>query len=152
MHLTELNIRDERPSDAAAISALTAAAFADLEISSHTEQYIVEALRAAAALSLSLVAEQNGLGPVSVLPAYQRGGAGSALINHGLARLRASGAAGCCLVGHPQYYPRFGFKNIAGLGLEGVPAEVFFALAFDEHYPQGQVSFHPAFQAGSSPA
>jgi putative acetyltransferase len=174
MHLTDLNIRGERPSDAAAISALTAAAFADLEISSHTEQFIVEALRAAGALSLSLVAEQNGelighiafspvsisdgaagwygLGPVSVLPAYQRGGAGSALINHGLARLKASGAAGCCLVGHPQYYPRFGFKNIAGLGLEGVPAEVFFALAFDEHYPQGQVSFHPAFQAGSSPA
>lgn len=66
----------------------------------------------------------------------------------GLARLRAMGAAGCCLVGHPDYYPRFGFRNTPGFGVEGVPAEVFFALPFNGHIPQGQVTFHEAFGTG----
>jgi putative acetyltransferase len=50
-------------------------------------------------------------------------------------------------VGHPQYYKRFGFQNIPGLVLEGVPEEVFFALSFDGHVPRGIVDFHPAFKA-----
>ena len=49
----------------------------------------------------------------------------------GLARLRALGARGCCLVGHPAYYTKFGFRNASDLAVEGVPPEVFFALAFD---------------------
>jgi putative acetyltransferase len=57
------------------------------------------------------------------------------------------GARGCCLVGHPEYYIKFGFKNVAGLGLEGVPPEVFFTLSFDGHIPQGSVTFHEAFSA-----
>jgi putative acetyltransferase len=115
-------IRNETAADAGAISDVTAAAFRTLEISSHTEQFIVEALRAAQALSVSLVAELNGivighvafspvtlsdgtpgwygLGPVSVLPAYQRQGIGVALIEAGLARLKAMHGRGCCLVGH----------------------------------------------------
>ena len=56
-------------------------------------------------------------------------------------------ARGCCLVGHPGYYGRFGFKNIGGLGLEGAPPEVFFALSFDGRYPQGTVAFHEGFKA-----
>lgn len=169
MNKQAILIRDETPADASAITAVTAAAFETLEISSHTEQYIVEALRAAGALTLSLVAEVDGrvvghiafspvsmsdgtpdwygLGPVSVLPDFQRQGIGAALIREGLARLQALGARGCCLVGHPEYYPKFGFRNIPGLGLEGVPPEVFFALSFDGYFPQGEVIFHEGFAA-----
>ncbi|MFO0792269.1 MAG: N-acetyltransferase [Pirellulales bacterium] len=162
-------IRDETRDDVAAITELTVAAFETLAISSHTEQYIVEALRAAGALAVSLVAvrdrrvvghiafspvemsdgtpEWYGLGPVSVLPELQRQGIGKALIQEGLSRLKRLGARGCCLVGHPEYYRKFGFVNTPELGLAGVPSEFFFALSFDGEVPQGSVSFHEAFQA-----
>lgn len=160
-------IRPESTSDHAAISAITEAAFRTLEISSHTEHFIVDALRAAGALTISLVAEQGGrvvghiafspiaiadgttgwygLGPVSVLPELQRQGIGKALIKEGLALLRKLGAKGCCLVGHPEYYRQFGFANTADLSHEGVPPEVFFALSFDGSAPRGMVTFHEAF-------
>jgi len=64
-----------------------------------------------------------------------------------LARLKKLGGRGCCLVGHPDYYRKFGFKNMPGLVLAGVPPEVFFALPFDGDSPQGTVSFHDAFRA-----
>ena len=169
MPLPNLLIRDETQADAAAITDLTIAAFETLEISSHTEQFIVTALRRAGALSLSLAAELDGrvvghiafspvtmsdgmpgwygLGPVSVLPELQRAGIGKALIHAGLARLKEMGARGCCLVGHPDYYRKFGFENADGLSLEGVPPEVFFALSFDGHIPQGTVTFHEGFTA-----
>lgn len=162
-------IRNETGADARAITDVTVAAFAALPISRHTEQFIIEALRAANALAVSLVAEVDGrvvghvafspitisdgtmgwygLGPVSVLPQHQRQGIGQALIREGLARLQALQARGCCLVGHPGYYRRLGFENVAGLMHEGVPPEVFFALSFDGHVPQGTVTFHEAFQA-----
>jgi putative acetyltransferase len=54
-------------------------------------------------------------------------------------------------VGHPDYYRKFGFENIAGLVYEGVPQEVFFALSFDGHYPQGTVAFHEGFKADGQP-
>lgn len=167
--MLEIVIRPETSADIEAISGVTRAAFETLEISEHTEAFIIEALRAAKALTLSLVAELDGrvvghvafspvtisdgtrdwygLGPVSVLPEYQRQGIGEALIREGLARLKALGARGCCLVGHPAYYRRFGFENIRGLVLEGVPEEVFFALPFDGHAPQGTVEFHDGFKA-----
>lgn len=88
-----------------------------------------------------------GLGPVSVLPEYQRQGIGKALVKKGLSRLKNMKAQGCCLVGHPDYYRQFGFKNMPGLVLEGVPQEVFFALSFDGRIPQGTVTFHEAFKA-----
>ena len=88
-----------------------------------------------------------GLGPVSVLPAYQRQGIGKALIREGLSRLKELNAKGCCLVGHPEYYRKFGFKPMPGLVHEGVPQEVFLALPFDEHTPQGTVTFHEGFKA-----
>jgi putative acetyltransferase len=84
-----------------------------------------------------------------VLPAYQQIGIGKALIREGLARLKALGARGCCLVGHPGYYTKFGFKNVDGLSLEGVPPEVFFALSLDGSYPQGMVTFHEGFAASA---
>jgi putative acetyltransferase len=82
-----------------------------------------------------------------VLPAYQRQGIGKALIEEGLSRLKAINAQGCCLVGHPDYYRKFGFKNPAGLVVVGVPPEAFFALSFDGRYPQGTVTFHEGFRA-----
>jgi putative acetyltransferase len=164
-------VRRETDSDVSAITEVTAAAFKTLEISNHTEQFIILALRASKALTLSLVAEADGrvighiafspvsisdstqnwygLGPVSVLPAYQRQGIGKALIQEGLSRLKDMKAQGCCLVGHPDYYRKFGFSNMSGLVLEGVPPEVFFALSFDGHTPQGTVAFHEGFRAGT---
>jgi putative acetyltransferase len=101
-------IRDETESDAAAITRVTVAAFETLAVSNQTEQFIIEALRSAKALAVSLVAEMDGrvvghiafspvavsdgttdwygLGPVSVLPEYQRRGIGKALIQEGLSR------------------------------------------------------------------
>jgi putative acetyltransferase len=50
-------------------------------------------------------------------------------------------------VGHPDYYRKLGFLNMSGLVHEGVPQEVFLALSFDEHSPQGTVTFHEGFKA-----
>ena len=88
-----------------------------------------------------------GLGPVSVLPEYQRKGIGKALIEEGLSRLKDLNAQGCCLVGHPDYYRKVGFENTSGLVHEGVPQEVFLALSFEGHIPQGTVAFHEGFKA-----
>lgn len=110
-------IRCETDADAGAVTEVTVAAFKALAISHHTEQFIVEAQRAAEALALSLVAEldgrvvghiafppvtisdgtRGGYGrePVAVLPAYQRQGMGRALILEGLPRLKNMNARGC---------------------------------------------------------
>ena len=165
-------IRGETDADVNAITEVTVAAFKTLEVSNHTEQFIVVALRAAKALTISLVAEVDGgrmaghiafspvvisdgtrnwygIGPVSVLPEYQRQGIGKALIQEGMSRLKDMNAQGCCLVGHPDYYRKFGFKNMPELVLEGVPQEVFFALPFSGHTPHGTVTFHDGFKADS---
>jgi putative acetyltransferase len=166
---SQIEIRSETNDDIAAIAEVTAAAFATLEISNQTEPFIIEALRAAGVLAVSLVAvldgrvvgdiafspvtisdgteDWYGLGPVSVLPEYQRQGIGKALIHEGLSRLKSMRARGCCLVGHPEYYRKFGFDTIPGLVYEGVPPEVFLALPFDRSTPQGTVTFHEAFEA-----
>jgi putative acetyltransferase len=166
---SEINIRRETNDDTGAIAEVTIAAFQTLEISNHTEQFIVEALRAARVLTVSLVAEVNGrvighiafspvtisdgtpdwygLGPVSVLPEYQRQGIGKALIHEGLSRLKGMQARGCCLVGHPEYYKKFGFDNTPEFVHEGVPPEVFLALSFDGKTPRGSVTFHEGFKA-----
>ncbi|WP_449257706.1 GNAT family N-acetyltransferase [Chlorobium limicola] len=166
---TEITIRNEQPGDASAIFDLTVEAFSTLEISDHTEQFVIEALREAGALAVSLVAELDGrivghiafspvtmsdgsagwygLGPVSVEPELQRQGIGKALIGEGLSKLKDLGAHGCCLVGHPEYYRKFGFVNPEGFVFEGVPPEAFFALSFDGRVPQGSVAFHEAFMA-----
>lgn len=166
---SEITIRSEKNTDTEAIGAVTIAAFKPLEISNQTESFIVAALRAAGALTISLVAEMDGrvvghiafspvtisdgtpdwygLGPVSVLPDHQRQGIGKALIREGLARLKKMNAKGCCLVGHPGYYRKFGFENSAGMNVAGVPPEVFFALSFAAPMPQGTVTFHDGFKA-----
>jgi putative acetyltransferase len=53
---------------------------------------------------------------------------------------------GCCLVGHPEYHRKFGFKNVDGFGVEGVPPEVFFALSFNGNISQGMATFHEGFK------
>jgi putative acetyltransferase len=164
-------IRKETQSDIEAISQVTIAAFKTLPISNHTEQFIIKALRAAGALTLSLVAEIDGcvvghiafspatisdgtkdwygLGPVSVLPEYQKQGLGKSLINEGLSLMKQLGGQGCVLVGDPHYYNRFGFKNYPKLIHKGVPQEVFLALPFTGKVPQGSVMFHEGFLANS---
>ena len=166
-------IRNETSADVSTITEVTIAAFKTLEISNNTEQFIIEALRAANALKVSLVAEADGcvighiafspvtisdgtqnwygLGPVSVLPEYQRQGIGNAIIREGLSRLKEMNAQGCCLVGHPDYYRNFGFKNIPELVYDGVPHEFFFALSFDGQTPHGTVTFHDGFKADGQP-
>jgi putative acetyltransferase len=160
-------IRPEQPADAAAIRALTTEAFAAAPHSSGTEAAIIDGLRAAGALTLSLVAVEDseivghvafspvtidgaergwfGLGPVSVRPDRQRGGVGSELIRDGLQRLREIGAGGCVLLGDPGYYGRFGFAADPALVLEGVPPEYFMRLAFGAGVPAGTVRYHAAF-------
>ncbi|MCJ7445125.1 MAG: N-acetyltransferase [Methanotrichaceae archaeon] len=167
----EIVIRHETSADVGAITEVTVAAFKTLEISNQTEHFIISALRAANALTVSLVAELDGhvvghiafspvtisdgsrdwhgLGPISVLPKHQRQGIGSLLIQEGLSLLKDLNAQGCCLVGHPDYYKRFGFRNISSLIYEGVPQEVFLALPFREDPPQGIVVFHEGFKADS---
>ena len=162
-------IRDEIDADVDAITEVTVAAFKTLEISNHTEQFIVEALRANNALKVSLIAEVDGhvvghvafspvtisdgtlnwcgLGPASVLPEHQRKDIGKSLILEGISRLKGLNAKGCCLVGHPHYYRKLGFKNVSGLVHEGVPQEVFLAMSFDGQIPQGTVNFHDGFKA-----
>jgi len=160
-------IRDETESDINVISDVTRAAFENLAISHHTEQFIINALRAANALTISLVAEfdgevvghiafspvtisdgsQNwyGLGPISVLPECQRQGIGGALMQEGLSRLKARGAEGCVLVGAPGYYKRFGFRSVPELTHEGVPQENVLVLPFGANKARGAVAFHRGF-------
>lgn len=165
----DIGIRNETPADADAIEAVTAAAFLDAPHSSHTEQFIVNELRKAEQLTVSLVAEAEdlivghvavspvtisdgssgwyGLGPISVMPAYQNRGIGSRLMEQALEALRGLGAAGCVVLGEPEYYRRFGFAAESALVLPGVPAEYFQAVRFRGRMPAGTVSYPEAFDA-----
>jgi putative acetyltransferase len=89
----------------------------------------------------------HGLGPVSVLPDYQRQGIGKALIDKGLSELQDLGSQGCMLVGDPNYHERFGFSNIPKLVHAGIPQEFFLVLPFSEDIPQGTAVFHEGFSA-----
>jgi putative acetyltransferase len=162
-------IRKETPSDVEAICDITKAAFENHPYSKNTEQFIINALRKADALTVSLVAEIDGiiaghiafspvtftdrsrdwygLGPVSVAPDYQRQGIGTRLVNEGIRLLKESGAKGICLVGDPNFYKRFGFRSPTGLKHEGVPQENFLVLSFCNSIPTGAVHFHEAFSA-----
>lgn len=160
-------VREERPDDVDPIRALTTRAFAGMAFSDGSEPAIIDRLRAAGALTLSLVADMEGtvvghvafspvtisdgsigwygLGPISVEPSMQHAGIGSRLVNEGLVRLRARDAAGCVLLGEPAYYRRFGFAADPHLRLDGVPADYFMHVAFSPVYAEGTVSYHPGF-------
>ncbi len=161
-------IRPETPSDEEAIEQVTRRAFLSHPYSQQTEPFIIRALRADHALSVSLVAEEAdrivhlalspvtvsdgttgwyGLGPLSVEPDLQRRGVGRALMERGLAELRKIGAKGCVLVGEPAFYIHFGFANNPALVLEGVPQEFFLSLTLGPSSVHDSIQFHPAFQA-----
>ncbi len=164
-----ITIRHERDTDLDSIRRITEAAFRDETHSSHTEQFIVDALRRAGQLSLSLVAEHDGmvvghvaispvaiasgatgwygLGPVSVQPDQQGRGIGSLLITAALDALKARGGHGCVVLGDPAYYGRFGFRTHPGLTLPGVPQDYFQALPLTGDVPAGDVQYHAAFEA-----
>ncbi|HCW0413381.1 TPA: N-acetyltransferase [Pseudomonas aeruginosa] len=170
-----IQLRHETPDDVAAIEAVTIAAFADAPHTSHTEQFIVRALRNANELTLSLVAEEHGqvighialspvaitdghghkakgwygLGPISVQPQRQGQGIGARLMEQTLTELRDMQAAGCVLLGEPAYYARFGFQAHAGLQLPGVPPGYFMALAFHGAVPEGIAQYSDAFDAAA---
>jgi putative acetyltransferase len=168
-------IRLEEPPDIPTIREINIEAFRDHPHSHQTEHLIVDALRAAAALDLSLVAVRAGrpighiafsraavgeattgwyvLGPVAVQPSLQRQGIGSALIQAGLQELRARQARGCVLVGDPGYYRRFGFHTIPGVTYDGVPDQYVLCLPFGPDAPAGPIRAHDAFalDAGDPP-
>lgn len=164
----DIIIRSEQAHYIEAITQVTYAAFLGKFSDHPTEHLMVNGLREAGMLTLSLVAEVNGkivghaafspvtineqfvdwygLGPISVVPDLQKQGIGSKLILDGLARLRDLGAKGCVLEGSPAYYERFGFKPRAGLTYHAAPAlEFFMALPFYNEVPIGKVEYHQAF-------
>ena len=162
-------LREETIADFDAITEVTIAAFKNLPVSNQTEQFIIGALRDADVLTISLVAEIDsrvvghiafspviisdgtkdwyGLGPISVLPEYQKQGIGKSLVKEGLSLLKELCGQGCALVGDPNYYKRFGFRNYPELVHEGIPQEVFVALPFNEKVPKGTIEFHEGFLA-----
>ncbi|WP_329959104.1 N-acetyltransferase [Shinella sumterensis] len=164
-----LEIRSEQPADIAAISAVTTAAFKTAPHSSGTEARIIEGLRAAGALTLSLVAVDQdeiighaafspisiadvqedwyGLGPVSISLEHQGQGIGQLLIRAGLERLRSLQAAGCVVLGDPRYYQRFGFVSDPALTYGGDPSPYFQRLILNGPPAAGDVSYHSAFEA-----
>jgi len=162
-------IRTEDGADRDSVYALNTAAF-----ETPAEAGLVDALRAKAQPMLSLVAEENnsvvghimfspvtlsghpdlnamGLAPMAVLPEYQRKGIGSALVRSGLERCREMGITAMVVLGHPEYYPRFGFVPSSRFGIAceyEVPEEVFMVLELEPEAladRTGTISYHPAF-------
>lgn len=164
-----ITVRRERPEDIDIITQLTESAFRHAAHASRTEHFIVNALRRARQLSVSLVAIEGeriaghvavspvaissgtmgwyGLGPISVWPDRQGKGIGSALVNAALAELRRVGGMGCVVLGDPAYYGRFGFTAHPGLVLPDVPSGYFQSLSFCGELPEGIVTYHAAFEA-----
>jgi len=174
----EIRIRGEAKGDERAITRVTVAAFRTLQLRVGVERFditehrIILALRSADALVVSLVADMDGsvvghvafsrltisagttdwyaLGPLSVLPAQHRKGIGTALVREGLSRLKGMNARGCCVVGDPAYYTRFGFESLPELSSPGVPEEVLLATCWTAPAPRGEVTFHEAFEADAA--
>ena len=162
-----LQIRAERPSDASFIHELTTAAFESAPYSGGDEADIVDRLREAGALAVSLVAVDSGeivghvafspvtigeaegdwfaLGPISVQPERQGQGVGQALVRAGIEALAALGASGCALLGAPGYYGRFGFESDEALRYGGVASPYLQRVVLRGGPPTGDVQFHPAF-------
>ncbi|WP_299701378.1 GNAT family N-acetyltransferase [uncultured Pontibacter sp.] len=174
-----IQIRQEQPADYPAVFTLVEHAFSDLEISDHTEQFLVERLRKSDAFipELSLVAEEEGkivgyilltklkirneqqefeslsLAPVAVLPEYQRQGIGAMLIEQAHRIAKSLGYTAVILVGHENYYPRFGYKPASTFGIK-FPFEVPEANAMAVELVEnglagirGTVMYPPAFFA-----
>ncbi len=163
-----MKIRPENKDDHSAISEITLASFEGYPCSQQIEHLIIDDLREASALTVSLVAVINeqvighiacspvsisdgtsdwyGLGPISVLPEFQGQGIGSKLIKTALSHLKNDiGGCGCVLVGPANFFFMFSFANYPQLIHEDIPQELFLSLPFTENIPSGVVEFHPAF-------
>ncbi len=165
--LERLRIRHECAADVDDIGRVTAEAFAPMPFGDGTEAQLIETLRAAGALAISLVATVDDslvghvafspvridgrpsswyqLSPISVAPHLQGRGIGKALIASGLDRLRDRQAGGCVLTGDPGYYSRFGFRSDPALTYKGRPNRFFQRLVLNGQPETGDVGFHPAF-------
>jgi len=146
-----IEIREERLDDVATIREVNQCAFGQDQ-----EANIVGALRSNGAVLLSLVATLNGrvvghimyspitvgdkvmgaaLAPMAVLPEHQREGIGSKLVEAGTRKLKEAGYPFIIVLGHANFYPRFGFKPASGFGITcewEVPDEVFMLLVLDQ--------------------
>lgn len=159
-------IRPETPKDAQAIFDLTTVAFAPMTFSDDTEPQIINDMRAAGELLLSLVAEEDGeiighvafspasmecagrwlgLGPISVAPMRQKKGIGSSMVRAGLDQLRGQGFDGCVLLGNPKVYGPMGFKS-GGITYRDLPSEIVQWQAFGTMEPTGEIKFVPALE------
>jgi putative acetyltransferase len=164
-----VNIRPEQPQDAPAIDAVNRAAFGQ-----PAEAMLVAELREQASPLVSLVADEEGaivghvlfspvalsghaearimgLAPMAVMPAMQRRGIGSTLARAGLDACTRLGFDAVVVLGHAQYYPRFGFRQASAFGLRceyNVPDEVFMALELAPGRltgKSGTIRYHAAF-------
>lgn len=168
MESLEVDVRDEEPFDHDAVRAINEAAF-----DTAAEANLVDTLRTSAMPCISLVAEVNGevvghimftpvtlddagglvmgLAPMAVAPDSQRHGIGSALVREGLARCGRLGAIAVVVLGHPEFYPRFGFVPASrfDIGCEyDVPDEAFMAIELAEgslDCVSGTARYHAAF-------
>ena len=165
-----MNVRAERPEDRAAVRAVNLAAF-----DTAAEANLVDALRDQARPIISFVAEVDarvighimfspvtmdghpelrlmGLAPMAVSPKHQNRGIGTALVRAGLQRCGELGFAAVVVLGHPGYYPRFGFQSSVRFGITceyDPPAEAFMVVELQPGYlhgATGTVRYHEAFR------
>lgn len=163
-------IRAEEARDRDAVRAVNLAAF-----ETPAEADLVDALREQAEPVISLVAEDHGqvvghilfspvtlsghpdlrimgLGPMAVAPGHQRSGIGSALARAGIELCSRLGSGAVVVLGHPHYYPRFGFMPSTRFGIRSeydVPEDVFMILELQPGYllgASGTVRYHTAFR------
>jgi putative acetyltransferase len=157
-------IRQETEGDEAAITHVVARAFEGKSYGDENDAKLVEGLRDAGALVLSLVATHKGqiigqvalspatigvgrylcVGPLAVLPDHQRKGVGTALMEHALGVAQAYGRNGVVLQGDLNYYARFGFETFPSVTYAGEGPEYIQVLPFN-CTPSGEVKFHPVF-------
>lgn len=153
-----IEIRRETEADKAAVFEINAAAFP-----THAEAKLVETLRESADPFLSLVAVEKdeivghivftpvtldsfddlklmGLAPMAVSPSRQRSGIGTKLVNAGLEHCRELGIGAVVVLGHADYYPRFGFRPASQWDIRSeydVPDDVFMLMELSSGYLQG---------------
>jgi putative acetyltransferase len=164
-----MRIRAEEPGDRSAVRAVNRSAF-----ETPAEAGLVDALREQARPLVSLVAEDGGeivghilfspvslssdpalaiagLAPMAVAPSHQRRGIGSALVRAGLEECRERGFGAVVVLGHPTYYPRFGFSSSSSFDISceyDVPEGVFMVLELRAGFldgASGTIRYHSAF-------